>query len=218
MKGLTSAGVSTLIPFVGPAVVAVVNERAFDLYRRNTESLVDDLRLILASLGEGKLDTAFLESDEFTAVVLEVLSRNARSYERAKVTLFARILAGCVSTARSSSAYKEGFIRIVDGLSPVHIHLLSNIYEKAVTFTQEDRDEGRDHVDAREAAEGQAITHGRATAYCDQMVRYGLLYDWSIGRWDYTRGKYALTNYGTEFVQFLRSVPDAAEEDDNECG
>ena len=203
IKGLIDGGLS-LIPFFGQAITSVLDARAFQLFEKNTKHFVKELKQLVEYIDDEKLDKEFIESDEFISLLTEVLSRNARTYEDEKVRFFARVFINSAIHGMSKVPYKEGFVRIIDELSADHIRVLSFIYEKSLPSTEEDREENRDRVLASQISEALNIPGSRVLAYCEQMIRFGLLQDWGIGRYDYKPGSYEITDYGREFAAFLR--------------
>jgi len=203
VKGLIDGGLS-FIPFLGTAITSALDTRASQLYEKNSKLLVEEIKRLAEKLNADKLDQEFIESDEFVSLLVEILARNARTHEQEKVRLFARVFVNAATYDKSKMLYKEGFVRIIDELSVIHILALAFIYEISVAFTEEDRENNRDCASAKQVAEHLEISEARAQAYCDQMIRFGLLRDWSIGRWNYQLGVYALTDYGSELAEFLK--------------
>ena len=136
--------------------------------------------------------------------MLEILSYNIKTHEQAKIKLFAKLFANSALAKNSKTPYKEGFVRIVANLSTDHIVLFSHIYDKCKDFTEEDRAQRRDKVTVRELMQLVKIPEHRIIAYCQGLIRFALIYDWSVGRFDYQRDSYGLTEYGREFASFLR--------------
>ncbi|WMT57905.1 hypothetical protein [Truepera radiovictrix] len=203
-KGLVEGGVS-LIPFLGTAITGTLNTRAALLFERNTTLLTNELKTQVHRLSENKIDREFLDSDEFTFLILDVLAKNAYTYEEVKTQLFAQILINSTLKGTSSTPYKEGFVRIVSDLSAQHIQIFTAVFRKAQTFTGQHQINNEDYVKAQEIAGEAELTQSRTIAYCEELIRYGLLSDWSVGRWEYQRGLYSVTDYGAEFASFLMS-------------
>ena len=195
----------SFIPFLGSAITSALDTRSFQIYENNSKQFADEVKILVDELDETKIDKAFLGSDEFVSLLTEILARNARTYEKEKISLYAKVFVNATTTEKSATTFKEGFVRIIDELSATHVFILALIHEKSVKFTGEDKDNNRDYVSASQIAEEINIPIFRAQAYCDQMIRFGLLRDWWLGRLDYTPGGYAMTDYGNEFAEFLRT-------------
>ncbi|MCL4531191.1 MAG: hypothetical protein M1282_17515 [Chloroflexi bacterium] len=136
--------------------------------------------------------------------MIETLACNAKAHEEEKVKLFAKIFAGFITIKGSQIPYKDGFIRIVDELSPEHIKVLALILNRIKNPIETD-EILKERVQSQEISTELNITNERVQAYCEQMIRYGLLRDWGIGRLDYEPGSYTITGYGSEFCTFLLS-------------
>lgn len=204
VKGLIDGGLS-LIPFLGSAITSALDTRSFQIYEKNSRQFADEVKVLVDELDETKIDKAFLGSDEFVSLLTEILARNARTYEKEKISLYARVFVNATTIEKSATTFKEGFVRIIDELSATHVTILALIHEKSVKFTGNDKENNRDYVSASQIAEEINIPIFRAQAYCDQMIRFGLLRDWWLGRLDYTPGAYAMTDYGDEFAEFLKT-------------
>jgi hypothetical protein len=208
LKGLIDGGLS-LIPFLGEAITSALDTHAFQLYEENSKRFVEELRQLVEILAEEKLDKRFIESDEFVSLLTTILARNARTHEREKIRLYANVFVNSATYGKSGVAYKEGFVRIIDELSIDHIRAMSFIYETDLNFTEEERKKNRDSVTASQVSEVTGITESLSLAYCEQMIRFGLLRDSSIGYYGYRPGDqpgyYKMTEYGREFAEFLQS-------------
>ena len=203
IKGLIDGGLS-LIPFLGSAISSSLDTRAFQLFEDNSKKFTEELRKLVTNMDEDKLDKNFLKTPEFTSLLIETLAHNSRTHEEEKVKLFAKAFAGFSTSRGSKIDFKEGFIRIIDELSVDHIKTLAFIFDRAKNPVETD-ERLKDRIQSQDIAIRLELPIDRIQAYCDQMIRYGLLRDWTIGRFDYKPGNYALTGYGFEFAEFLIS-------------
>lgn len=203
IKGLIDGSLS-LIPFFGTAIISALDTRSFQIYEKNSKRFIDDVKSLVDKLDETKIDKEFLDSDEFVSLLTEILARNARTYEHEKTKLYARAFVNAATLSKSKKDFKEGFVRIIDELSVMHVIVLAFIHEKILKITDDDKKANKDFVSTSRIADETRISITRAQAYCDQMIRFGLLHDWSLGRYDYTPGNYIMTDYGNEFVEFLK--------------
>lgn len=204
IKGLFD-GLVSLVPVLGSAISSSLDTRAFQLFEENSRIFAEEIRTIIKNLNEDKLDKEFLETPEFTSLLLEILGRNARTHEREKVRLFSKAFIAFSTKEGSTIKYKEGFIRIIDESSIEHINILAFIHNQLYSSQESDR-KTKDCIPAYDIAIQFNTTTERVQAYCEQMIRYGLLRDWGIGRLDYEPGMYVITGYGIEFSEFLTSI------------
>jgi len=198
-KGLIDGGLS-LIPGLGQAISSALSTRASNLAERRSAALIEAIRESIHSLKSDKLDTTFLESDEFTSLIIRTLELNARSSRAEKVRLFAAVFVGFTHSPGSQLPFKEGFLRLVDELEPEHIAVLRIIYRES-SPDRAPETAGRARVEL--ISPELAISQGRVLAYGVQLMRFGLVQDDSIGRSGYTPGRWVITPFGCEFCEHL---------------
>src|SRR5206468_50510 len=135
---------------------------------RRTTALIEAIRESAKSLESGKLDKTFLESDEFTSLIIRALEMNARSSRAEKVRLFAAVFVGFTHSPGSQLPFKEGFLRLIDELEPEHIAVLRIIYrESSPSRTPDTARRARVELIAPELA----IPQGRVLALGVQLMR-----------------------------------------------
>ncbi len=203
VKGLIDGGLS-LVPFFGQAITSALDTRAFQLFEANSRQFAEEVHRVVSGLDESKLDKQFIESDEFVSLLAEILAHNARTYEQEKVRLYARVFVNAATYSKSKTPYKEGFVRIIDELSIDHVRALAFVYERSKTLSADNEKSGTNRVLVEEIAEALNVPSSRIQAYCEQMIRFGLLRDWAIGKYGYKPGSFAMTDYGCELAEFLK--------------
>jgi hypothetical protein len=189
---------------LGQAISSALSTRASNLAERRSAALIEAIRESIKSLKSGKLDTTFLESDEFTSLIIRTLELNARSSRAEKTRLFAAVFVGFTHSPGSQLPFKEGFLRPVDELEPEHIAVLRIIYRESSPHRAPES-AGRARVEL--IAPELAISQGRVLAYGVQLMRFGLVQDDSIGRFGYTPGRWVITPFGGEFCEHLGEHP-----------
>lgn len=205
IKGLLDGGMS-LVPAIGPAIMSALDTRALKLFEQNTKRFAEGIRNQVNNIDESKLDKQFIESDEFVSLLIDIIARNASTHEKEKTRLFARIFVNSACHSYSKTPYKQGFVQIINDLTAAHIRILSLAYDRATVFPEEDGNKNRDYISLDDIQTATGIAGHRIEAYCHQMIRYGLLYDWSIGRATGPRANlFGITDYGKEFSAFLES-------------
>ncbi len=202
-KALLDGGLA-LVPGLGTAISSALDSRAFRLYEKNSRRFAEQLRFEMNRLTEEKLDKKFIESDEFVAILLDTLMRNAKTHEQKKINLFARAFANFSSKKYSSIPHKEGFLEIIERLSFDHSRVIAFIFERSREPLA--KGETRTPVTAVQVAGNFAIQQSHAEAWCEQLARYGLIKDARVGLAEYESRHYEITNYGREFAEFLGEV------------
>jgi hypothetical protein len=198
-RALLDGGLS-LIPGLGPAISSALATHAANLAERRTAALLAELRAGVERLGADKLDTAFLQSDEFTSLLVRTLELNARASRAEKTQLFAEVFLGFLREPGRELPFKEGFLRLIDELEPEHIAVLRVIYRESAPHRGP---EGAGRARVEFVAKELDLPEGRVLAYGVQMMRFGLVQDDSIGRSGYTPGRWVITSYGCEFCEHL---------------
>ena len=201
-KGIIS-GAFSLIPFYGAAVCTALSESAFQLYQKNAEAFAQELNERVNRINQDKIDRHFLNSDEFVAITSELFVRMSKTHQKEKIILFANFLINSALKENNSIEYKEGFLRIIDDLSPIHLLRVSNIANKCSTHNAEDKENNRDFVELEDIATAFNLEISRARAYCQQAMRYGILNDWGAGRYGSPKDKLEITEYGEELLSFI---------------
>ncbi|MCG3112957.1 MAG: MarR family transcriptional regulator [Candidatus Manganitrophus sp. SB1] len=202
VKGLIDGGLS-LIPFLGQAITSALDTRAFQLFEQNSKSFAEEVKKLMDKVDESKVDKRFIHSTEFVSLLIDILARNAHTHEEEKINLYAKLFVNFTKHGNSETPYKEGLIRIIDELGVEHIRILAFIKEKDKISTPKDGKSSTTDVQLHEIAQATGIPKSRVQAYCDQMIRFGLLQDAAIGYFGYEPGSYAITEYGYELTRFL---------------
>lgn len=205
IKGLFDGGLS-LIPVVGQAISSSLDARSFKLFEENTKKFTSEIKSLIEKLDEEKIDKDFLDSSEFTALIIETLARNARAYEDEKVKFYANIFVNYLTSTKTPITYKEGFIRIIDELTVDHIRVLAFICFR-LDNPNEENEKLRNRVLAEDISNNLNIPLDRVLAYCQHLLRFGLLWDWGIGKFgSYKPNKFSVTEYGRELANLLKTI------------
>jgi hypothetical protein len=202
-NAVLQATLSLMGPF-GAAISGGLTGRAARLAQRNTTRLIQTILDYARQLDEAKIDRRFVESDEFTSLLIDVLTMNAKTYEEEKIDLFSRVFINAALSEQVAVPYKEGFLKIIGDLSIDHVRVFRFTCERTKNPDPNEAELTVGRVLSSEIASATRLPEHRARAYGYELVRYGVLVDWWIGRWGYEAGAFALTNYGEEFAAFLR--------------
>ena len=84
IKGLVD-GLISLVPFIGSAISSSLDTRAFQLFEENSRRFAEETREILEKIEEKKIDKNFLESKEFTSLLIEILGRTLELMKKKKL-------------------------------------------------------------------------------------------------------------------------------------
>ena len=188
---------------VGAAISGALSGRAAQLAEKNTKQLFLTVGEYTRRLDETKIDREFLDSDEFTSLLIDILTMNAKSYEKEKIDLFSRIFINAAMRDAIATP-KEGFVRIIGDLSTDHIRVFQFVCVRTKNPDPQEAEQTVGRVLGPDIASSTGLPEHRAIAYGYELVRYGVLRDWGLGTFDYEPGAFALTDYGEEFAAFLR--------------
>lgn len=188
---------------VGSAIDTLLSGEAAKMQAKRFKKFVERVSETLKNIQEEKIDREFLESEEFLSLFQNILGRVLESYEEQKILLFGNIFVNSVKTDGAKVYYKERFINIVADLSVVHVEILKYYFEREEVFRKESR-KGADAFTSLESVFVKfKITEAQAEAFCNDLLRYNLLYDDGIGRFDYKRGHFRITDSAIDFINFI---------------
>ena len=93
IKGLVD-GLISLVPFIGSAISSSLDTRAFQLFEENSRRFAEETREILEKIEEKKIDKNFLESKEFTSLLIEILGITLELMKKKKLNYLQNYLLG----------------------------------------------------------------------------------------------------------------------------
>ena len=197
-KGLRDGALS-LIPFFGTAISSALDTRLAIIAEKNSHIFAEELKRRMEHLDGNKIDKEFLESEEFVSLLMEILQKMNKVYEKDKIRSLSSIFINSSLTDKSKTKYKENFVRIVSDLSMDHIAVFSAICNKCDRTPPP-----QDFLSAADIAQQVSLPISRAIAYGFELTRYGIAADHGVGRYDYAPGNFTVTDYGKEFGAFLK--------------
>src|SRR5438132_11097452 len=115
---------------LGAAISGALSGRAARLAQKNSTQLLLAVGDYIKRVNDTKIDREFLDSDEFTSLLIDILTMNAKSYEEEKIDLFSRLFINSALRDQVVTPHKEGFVRIIGDLSADHIKAFQFIYER----------------------------------------------------------------------------------------
>lgn len=196
------------LPYVGPAIDTVLTDSASKIWQKKVEQFLYLLAKKLQEIEEQKIDKDFVKTGEFIELLRKVIGASGKSYEKEKLEYFANILKTSVLKENSEYYFKENFIKIVSEVSGLHIAILKFIHDRQKDAPVGNEKQIKNPVTCKELSKMQEFRNFPIyllEASATELIRYGLLYDWSIGRYDYSPGKFAITEYARDFIKFVFS-------------
>lgn len=118
--------------------------------------------------------------------------------------MFRNIFINFIKIKNASVYYKERFINIVADLSVIHIEILKYYFEREKMFEREHRNSRSSFTSLKGVAQKfSQLTESQVGAFCSDLLRYHLLYDSAIGKYNYERGRYRIINHAVDFLNFV---------------
>jgi len=211
VRGLINGGLS-MIPFWGPAISSALNTRVWQLFERNSRTFAEELHRVVSRIDEEKIDKDFLESNEFTSLLLTVLMKNAKTHQQEKVRLFVRAFISACLKKESEMTYKEDFFDMIDTLSVEHVAILGYVYARIFKLLPPEfspqYNKDTNSPTAEQIGRRFGMDREEAVVMCEQLMKHNLIIDPRVGTYGGGGKDYGLSHYGIRFCEFLRVVPD----------
>ncbi len=185
-------GIFGAIPTIGTAL----NEAIFDcrarLKQERLEKFVEELAGILQTLESDKIDTAYIQSEEFVDFLEDVLIRAAKTRAEEKRRKLAAVLAGRLQHAKSTP-FDDRFLDLLLSLTEVQVRILDEHLRAT--------DESNDH---RQPSYYDLLDSDYYFLVQD-LISKALLYDNGMNRLGATRPFQIveITALGRAFIRFL---------------
>ncbi|OGS20288.1 MAG: hypothetical protein A2252_12070 [Elusimicrobia bacterium RIFOXYA2_FULL_39_19] len=191
------------IPWAGSSLDTMLSAEGIRIKKRRLESFLNKITDSLKVISEDKIDKKYLESEEFYELFLILTEKVMKSYEKNKIGLFKNIFINSLTNKGSDIYYKEGLINIVSNLSIKHIQILRYYFEREEIFKKEGRNPNNSFTSPHAIIQQCYIKESQFEGFTNDLVRFGLLYDTGLGRTDYKRFDYRITNYAQDFMNFI---------------
>lgn len=191
------------LPLIGSYLDNLLAYKGSKIIQERMNLFYDELKKSLESLKEEKIDKEFLESDEGFYIFQEILDKVLRSKEKEKIKLLRNIFINSIKLENSKYYYKERLISIVADLSILHLKILEYYLEREKVFSAEGRRGEAAFTSLSSVCQKFNISESQAEAFCNDLVRYNLLYDARIGTYDYERNQFRTTKNTMELLNFI---------------
>ena len=197
IRGLVGA-----IPCVGTAL----NEAIFDLRARlkqeRLEKFVEKLAGVLKTLDTAKVDTAYIQSEEFVDFLEDVLIRAAKARAEEKLRKLAAVLAGRLQHAEGTP-FDDRFLDLLLSLSDLQVRILA----EHLRATKEREKSKKDASDANGKHRQPRFYDVAGSEYLflvQDLIAKALLYDEGMNRLDARPFQILeITEFGRAFLRFL---------------
>lgn len=203
LENLELRSLVQIIPYVGGSLDTILSAEGNRIQKERFEKFLNELKEGMNKLNEQKIDKNFIKSEEFFSLFQITIEKVIRNYEKEKIQYFRNIFVNSVKIGKSDTYYKEGFMNILANLSAVHISILKDYFEREEVFKKENRGKGGWIISAESIAQKFDLTDSQVEGFCNDLLRYGFLYDALIGIYGYKRGHFRTTKYSNDFIGFI---------------
>lgn len=118
------AGVLSLIPGVGAAVIELVTELAIQRTNIRVKEMFEHFTTKIREVGEEKVDREWFRSEEFQTLLYEAFSQLNVTHDREKIEMLGVALANSGAPGFKEEERKDLFIRFVRDLTRQHLKVL----------------------------------------------------------------------------------------------
>jgi hypothetical protein len=199
-------GIIGAIPWVGN----LLNEMMFEARSRLKQARLNQFFTQVAqdvnSLSEDKLDKDYLRTEEFSDFIEEVCLRVSRERSEEKRTYFRKVLLDAFKGGRQPD-FSAAFLNILQEITVEEISVLSGYvwayHRKAELQARGEKAEAQPVDYSQKEIAGLAPSDYRKVV--QSLIRKGLLFDDSYGRWDATPYTFfQATDLGADFYKWLK--------------
>jgi hypothetical protein len=190
-RSVIARTVVTAIPYVGSPINELLTGKWGRRWQQRTEEWLALLDERMQAIEEGKVDKAFLESDEFASLVVSIVQRLQSTHEAEKVACFANILSRAITNEWSGDPRVTRYLVLVHELGLLHMKILGMFEKRARTLS--DTGEGAIPILQTTAIAAELdLSVEETEPFCADLASRGLLYDPHVGLAGYKKGSYAL--------------------------
>ena len=118
-----------LIPYIGGSLDVVLASRG-SLHQKRILELLENLKEEMSHIKGERIDSAYLESQEFSDIVLRLMEASLRTKDREKMRLYARFLRGAVLIQDRNHVCLEDYLATLIELTPNELEVARIIYEQ----------------------------------------------------------------------------------------
>lgn len=191
------------LPGIGSLLDNLISYKGSKIIQERADLFFEETKEALRILKYEKIDRHFFEGEEGFYVFYKIYEQVLRCKEKEKIRYFRNIFINSITLGKSDHYYKERFVNIVADLSVKHLEILKYYIEREAVFNKESRQDGARFTSLEGISQKFEMKIPHVEAFCNDLLRYDLLYDDAIGKYDYERGKYRITKSAIDFIDFV---------------
>ncbi len=191
------------IPAIGGYLDNLFAYKGSKIIQERTDTFFMEIADSLKRLEVEKIDKDFLDNEDAFYLFQKIYENIIRSNEKRKIRYFRNIFINSIQKEKSSYYFKERFINMVSDLSVLHVEIIKLYIDNEKLFGKEDL--AANSFTLKNISEKLSISETQVEAFCNDLLRYNLLYDYRIGTYDYERGHFRITSNAADFIDFVIS-------------
>jgi hypothetical protein len=122
-----------LIPYIGGSLDVVLTSRG-SLHQKRFFELLEGLKKEMSLIKEDKIDRAYLESEEFSDILLKVIEASLKTRNRDKIRLYAKFLRGAILIQNRNQLPLEDYLATLTELTPAELEVARAIYKQQFDY------------------------------------------------------------------------------------
>lgn len=201
------------IPYIGSSLDVLLFDEVIKWKEARINELLNGLQEQISKIDESKIDKEFLQSEEGIALFERVIRAVALEYNVQKREMLRTALVSAWQKNFQSTLSREFLINTLVSLNEDQIRILKFCFDK---HGQMNFDQLRNIEIAK--TEKIIVTYGELErafwptdstyeklGLIEDLKSKGLLFDWMVGRIEYSPFYFALTDFGRELIRVLIS-------------
>jgi len=116
-----------LIPHIGSSLDIILASRG-EIHKKRMFEFLKNLKEELSNIEEEKIDKAYLETEEFSDILLKLMEASMKSRDREKIRLYAKFLRGAVLIQDRSQVPLEDYLATLVELTPIELEVARTIF------------------------------------------------------------------------------------------
>lgn len=200
----TLRAVISSIPWIGSPLDLVLSSEGQKIVQARVMQMLKDLEREMGGMQESMVDKRYLGSEEFFDLILKAIEAAARTREREKIRIYARVLKGAVTIQDREGTSPEEYLAILSELTLREIQMARVVYEQSErapkTGTLLSKREKRI---AQLSKRCPSIPRDDLQFILLRLQRSGLMYE-MVGTYaGYTGGTYIITQVFHKLMDYL---------------
>jgi hypothetical protein len=198
------------IPYIGSSMDIIFASKGSKIIQERIEVLLRNLETEMGFIEEKMVDYEYLRSEEFFDFLTKVIEASAKTRDRAKIHLYAKMLRGSVVLRDKREFSSEDYLNILIELTPRELEVASVIFEQ----------QGDDRPSSNEndlqwaykmgwknlADKLPTVSREDLPFVLQRLSKSGLIKEVTGSYFDYVGGVYVITDAFRKLMQFLKPV------------